>query len=59
MSHQPNWQEYGNPMVSSGNKTAVDVHESIYGCYEPLVLEPTKSKASSEKFQQVPFTIKK
>lgn len=42
MSHKPAWEEYGKP-VSEGTKTAVEVHDGIYGTYKADPLAPASS----------------
>ena len=54
MSHQPNWQEYGNP-VAQGGKTATEVHDGIYGPYQCQAPEPTSSNAEP-KHTPKPFS---
>jgi len=48
MSHQPNWQEYGVPVGAGSGKTAVEVHDSIYGCYQPLQIPAATPKPSTQ-----------
>lgn len=58
MSHQPNWQEYGNPVVSSGEKTVVEVHDSIYGTYKEAPVPQPSGSNPAEKYNPKPFTLK-
>ena len=56
MSHQPNWQEYGNP-VGSGTKTVTEIFDAQYGVYK----EPPRPEGGAnpaEKLNPKPFTLK-
>jgi hypothetical protein len=54
MSHQPNWQEYGLPVAKGTDKTVVEVHDGIYGKYDPVPC-PTPSPLPTVKLDPTPF----
>lgn len=58
MSHQTNDKEYGQPCATSGGtKTVTEIHDGIYGEYDPEELEP-KATNPAEKLNPNPFTLK-
>lgn len=62
MSHQSNSEEYAKPCIASGGeKTVTEIHDGIYGKYDPKGEDPNPPNNGSnpaEKLNPKPFTMK-